>query len=202
LCHEIRLLDYHKGRTWMTDVAAEPNIPLKDRLAFESAAWRQIKAPPGAWCFQEFLLRVGTACIAQPLPAAYPRMMPNACFQNAATLVGGSRHSRYCEGFALLQGFSLPVHHAWAIDAENRVVDPTLVEPDQYEFIGFPVPLAVRRKIVTTTSQSVFDTGYGMNFCFMMQHCPALLDLVDDAYRGFVDGLLAKEKLGENRRSR
>jgi len=190
----LRLRDEDGTMSVSAIIEAEPSVPLKDRLACESAAWRQIKAPPGAWCFQEFLLRVGTAGIAQPLPPAYSRMMPNACFQNIAGLVRGSRHLRYCEGFALQQGFWLPIHHAWAIDTEDRVIDPTLVEPERYEFLGFPVSLAVRRKIVTRNSQSVFDTGHGMNFDFMMQHCPALLELVDEAHRSVIDGLLTKNK--------
>lgn len=156
-------------------------------LAREAAGWRMLEAPPGAWFLQEFLVRVGIVGIAQPLPAKYPPMTPTYCFQNTAILVRRRRGLRYCEGYVIRNSFPFPIHHAWAIDANDRVIDPTLERPEECQFLGFPIDLKERKKWVNRNSQSVFDTGMGRNIKFMMQHCPALLDLVADQHREFVE---------------
>jgi hypothetical protein len=160
--------------------------PLRGYLASQAAGWRSIHAAPGAWAMEEFLVRLGIECRAQALPDTYHRLTPHACFANAAYLVGRRRALRYCEGFVLHSGLPIPIHHAWAIDAQNRVVDPTLRDPASYEFIGFPITLGERRRWTNRHSQSVFDTGCGRNLKFMVQHCPALIELMDEKYRQYV----------------
>lgn len=56
------------------------------------------------------------------------REAPGYCFDNAAELAA-EYGLRYVEGFATFQGAAgLPVHHAWNLDAEGRVVDVTWAE--------------------------------------------------------------------------
>lgn len=46
------------------------------------------------------------------------------CFDNAAYMA--QRYGLvYVEGFALMRGFTWPVHHAWNVDRHNRVIDIT-----------------------------------------------------------------------------
>ena len=54
----------------------------------------------------------------------YRPRVPKQCFDNAYKSAVASRgHLRYVEGFAF-NGI-LPVHHAWTIDADDRIVDTT-----------------------------------------------------------------------------
>jgi hypothetical protein len=76
-------------------------------------------------CPEDFVLRHGEVWTPQPLPSAYSPGVPKRCFLNAALLVAGSEGLRYVEGYAVSDGVGLPIHHAWAVDAEGRVVDPT-----------------------------------------------------------------------------
>jgi hypothetical protein len=168
---------------WLTETA----YSLRDNLAFEAATWRRLKAPPGAWMTQEFLVRLGIECAAQPLPAKYPKMTEKYCFDNTAKLVRRRTGLRYCEGYVVRDGFPISIHHAWAIDWENRVIDPTLGEPERYAYLGYPVALAKRKRWLSRGSESVLDTGSGINFKFMLRECPALIDLIEGEYRSFIE---------------
>lgn len=158
-------------------------------LAQQSVNWRSLRAPPGAWIMEEFLAQVGIDCAAQALPPEFVRLVPHACFDNTARLVRRMRCKlRYCEGYIGRDDLPIPIHHAWAIDADNRVIDPTLAEPEKYSFIGFPISLAERRRWISEHSQSVFDTGVGRNVKFMVQQHPPLLDLIDTRYHHLITG--------------
>lgn len=140
---------------------------------------------------EEFLVQAGIECHAQPLPDKYPPMMPKACFDNIAYLVRYRRSLRYCEGYVTHSGFPIAVHHAWAIDNDDRVIDPTLRDPEQYQFLGYPLLLKERRKWINRYSHAVFDTGSGRNVFFMLSHRPGLFDMIDEQYRAFI-----RSKLG------
>lgn len=61
---------------------------------------------------------------------------PQQCFKNAAVLaMVQSDEYIYCEGYAV--GFMLPVEHAWLIDKEGFVVDPTWKDGTDYFGIAF-----------------------------------------------------------------
>lgn len=81
-------------------------------------------------CIEEFVLRHGEVWTPQELPRRFAPRQPKACFFNAATIVRQARRSgrrplRYVEGFATTAGLGLAVHHAWAVDEEGLVIDPT-----------------------------------------------------------------------------
>jgi hypothetical protein len=164
---------------------------LRDHLQKMSQAWRSLKASPGAWLTAEFLLHKGVDCQAQALPKRYSRMIPKQCFRNAAQLVQRRKGLQYCEGYFLRPDIGIPIHHAWAIDQENRVIDPTLDDPEAGEFIGYPMALAMRKQWISKHSYSVLDTGRGINIKFMIHECSDLLDLIDNDHREFVMKTLA-----------
>lgn len=63
-----------------------------------------------------------------------PRRMPmGECYTNAAELcLRGGLH--YCEGYATPANINWPLPHAWCIDDDGRVVDPTW--PDGGHYFG------------------------------------------------------------------
>ena len=69
--------------------------------------------------------------------------VPKRCFANTYALV--KQHPdklRSVEGYGLLEQFNIAIPHAWAIDSQDRVIDPTLVSGVR-DYYGV-----------------VFDTGY------------------------------------------
>lgn len=86
--------------------------------------WR-IDGPKGYHynSFADFLLREARFWTAQQLPARYPSMIPRACYWNAWKLAKRFRSLRYVEGYAY--GGLIPVMHAWCVDRDDRVIDPT-----------------------------------------------------------------------------
>jgi hypothetical protein len=72
-----------------------------------------------------------------------PRAEPKACFRNAAILAFKLPHLTYVEGKVGV--FGVPIEHAWCIDEEGVVVDPTIdrnITDGTFERIGpyFGVP--------------------------------------------------------------
>jgi len=65
------------------------------------------------------------------------------CYENAYRLAMRSGLI-YCEGM-VLRNFPIPLSHAWCLDGEGFVVDPTLPDPEPGEIrtyfgVAFPLP--------------------------------------------------------------
>jgi hypothetical protein len=73
---------------------------------------------------QEFVLKYGRFHEPQALPDCYELRAPRSCFGNASFLAV-TRDLRYAEGFAFASDAIHLFHHAWCLDDDNRVVDPT-----------------------------------------------------------------------------
>jgi hypothetical protein len=167
-------------------LVVEPSSTLRADLATVARAWRRLKAPPTVWFINEFLVQRGIDGLAQKLPAKYPSMMPQQCFQNVRALTRRRTGLRYCEGHAQREMNGLSFLHAWALDTDNRVIDPTLGEPEKYHYLGVPIPPEEYKIWTSRQSLSVLDTGRGHNIAFMLKHCPDLLDLVEPDHRAWV----------------
>lgn len=104
----------------------------------------------------DFLLQRGRWFAPHPFPPRLQRGQLGLCFQNAFILAVRSRgRLRYCEGIA---AGIIPMEHAWCIDADDRVVDPTWRDDDGVGYIGVVVPLdAVRAVRKRGTTSALFD---------------------------------------------
>lgn len=92
-----------------------------------------------------FVLEQGRSFTPQPYrPEDWGfKGVPKRCFANSYALVRQHPDKlRYAEGYCLLEKFPHQILHAWAIDSQDRVVDPTLASGVQ-DYYGV-----------------VFDTGY------------------------------------------
>lgn len=100
----------------------------------------------------------------RPLPAEYERGEIKLCFMNAARLAWEDADLTYCEGYATTG--LLPVHHAWCIDLDGLVVDPTWQydhdgyarDPTTWAYIGVSFPAdTLNRALVETETWGVLD---------------------------------------------
>ena len=79
----------------------------------------------------------GQEWTAQKLPAGVKRGRMGACYDNATQLVLMQSDLRYCEGVAYT-GRDTPFAylHAWAVDKDGKVVDPTWDQPEKARYFG------------------------------------------------------------------
>lgn len=75
----------------------------------------------------------GAVFTSQALPPEFERGPKKKCFMNAGRLAMERDDLIYCEGIA---HNIIPVEHAWCIDREGKVIDPTWDEPEKCAYVG------------------------------------------------------------------
>jgi hypothetical protein len=152
---------------------------LRADLRAESDNWARL-GHPGPRLMLETVLHAGVDCVAQKLPARYKRGWPKMCFANAAKLARRSRGKlTYVEGYAIHSDLGLHMHHAWTIDSEGRVVDPTWADPETGVYVGVPIPIDTYNDLVRRgKSASAFDTDRGLRIEFLLTLHPALAEIL------------------------
>lgn len=95
---------------------------------------------------EDLVKRHGKQFTAQPLPEEYGLMEAKNCYNNAFILAAANPELTYVEGYAY-SGI-LPIHHAWVVDAEGRVIDPTWIDPVNCTYFGVGFKTAHLRKLV------------------------------------------------------
>jgi hypothetical protein len=102
-----------------------------------------------------FLEKHGVFCNSQPRPSKYKKLPNKQCFKNAYKMA-----ERYPKDLIYVEGMSVyvvPVEHAWLIDYDGNVVDPTGDIPGT-DYLGIPMKLSfVRVAILTRGYYGVFD---------------------------------------------
>ena len=96
------------------------------------------------------LLAHGRSFIPQARPAGVPKMTDKECFNNAWQLCERHPEYRYVEGYATSE-IPIPLLHAWCIDAQDRVIDPTWPDPANYTYFGLVLdPMFCRKRLLAT----------------------------------------------------
>jgi hypothetical protein len=123
----------------------------------------------------DFVLREGMACTftGKLRPPGIEKMPDHECFANAYALASAEP-----ERFAYVEGFAcglIPLAHAWVIDMDGNVVDPTWAEKDTREFLGVPLCLGyVNRIILAREKYGVLDNWEGGWPILTGEHGPEL----------------------------
>ena len=106
---------------------------------------------------EDFVLRHGRRYEPQSLPSAYEFGYPKACYENSAKLAS-FRHLAYVEGFALCKGCPMPLHHAWCIGSDDRVIDTTWREAgEDYFGVVFPLNIVLPAMFSEKPGKGVLD---------------------------------------------
>lgn len=71
---------------------------------------------------EDYLLQHGSFFVPKPLPPTIRPMPLQQCFTNSLRVALRTKAYHYVEGYAL--GL-IPIHHAWLIDKDGNVADPT-----------------------------------------------------------------------------
>lgn len=100
-----------------------------------------------------FYRLLGQAGHSRPVaPELEPGEM-RMCYRNAGRLAISDSRYAYCEGYALRKGL-VPVHHAWLLDQDGCVLDPTWPHDDANEYFG--VALSQRMLLEQTARSGVW----------------------------------------------
>lgn len=79
-------------------------------------------SPSGFHTFEGLVLRHG--CAMPVGNKRFRRGKMGECFKNAQ-LLATLKNLRYCEGYAIKEGIPIPLLHAWCLDKDGYVTDPT-----------------------------------------------------------------------------
>ena len=94
----------------------EAMSPLRKDLEMQKAAF-------GSRPMNDFMLEYARDYQIGPDTFAGPRAEPQACYKNATLLAMENEALTYVEGKVATMG--IPIDHAWCIDADGVVIDPT-----------------------------------------------------------------------------
>jgi len=95
-------------------------------------------------------------------PKKHPKrgtMTVGECYANAYALASNETPYRYCEGYATSKKLGIALAHAWVIDQDLKVIDPTWVDGDQYFGVVFR-PLFVYKTVARTRHYGIFGNLY------------------------------------------
>jgi hypothetical protein len=86
-------------------------------------------------------------------PKKYKRISKTKkeCYRNAYYLVQKYPELTYCEGFAISAHLPIGIHHAWAVDENNNVVDPTWDNPEESEYFGIKLNIDLINEVIVET---------------------------------------------------
>jgi hypothetical protein len=84
--------------------------------------WKK-KSPSGLYSPAGIVLEFGCAMRRSKEKVACGMM--KECYANAQTIAIADDDYRYAEGWAMLEGVPIPIAHAWLLNANGLVVDPT-----------------------------------------------------------------------------
>lgn len=83
----------------------------------------------------DFYLDLGQARLTVPLPNDVKQGKMKECYMNAGLLSTERPEFAYCEGYALRNDV-FPMHHAWCLNEQGKVIDPTWPHDEKNEYLG------------------------------------------------------------------
>jgi len=116
---------------------------------------------------ERYVAAYGQRFKSQPLPADVERGREKECYKNASLLVMERSDLTYVEGFGkTARTGDLAFLHAWAVDNDGNVIDPTWTDPEKNEYFGVKYDRAKYLKYLYTAKiygvlGSTFKNAHG-----------------------------------------
>lgn len=100
----------------------------------------------GAQAFATFVLKNGREWTSSVYDLPSGRGVPRACYHNCQTLLFADMRRVKPQGFVYVEGyacsaavgFPFVTEHAWLVDRDGRVIDPTWDDPEHSAYFGVP----------------------------------------------------------------
>lgn len=122
---------------------------------------RKGNTPLQYYCIEHAVLELGKFHTSQELPKPYKYRKQKLCFQNAYQLADSTYNLTYVEGVATIG--LVPVHHAWCVDGNDMVIDPTWRPDNHFKYkdwaycgIKFNIEF-VNKIILSKGTYGIFD---------------------------------------------
>jgi hypothetical protein len=109
----------------------------------------------------DFMLQYGKEYRMSERTFLGPRAEPKNCYGNATHAAIDDERLTYVEGYACVYG--VPIEHAWLVDADGFVIDPTLTNDTGrvLEYFGVPfITEYVRKAVILNQLYGLLDYFY------------------------------------------
>ena len=124
--------------------------------------------------FEELVLYCGREMTFASLPENIELGLPKGCYYNSLKILDKHPELAYCEGYALADDLVLPVPHAWLINQESEVIDPTWNIKGAYIGVSFNTDWLI--SFLESRNQedylSVFESNYIEDFSLLKEGLP------------------------------
>lgn len=122
---------------------------------------------------QRLILENGLPFLTMSKPSPF-KGEPKSCYQNCTSALLEYPELSYCEGFAISKEVSFTIAHAWLIDNNSQVIDPTWNE-DYTESTYFGVVFTnefVRKIALKTKHYGILENYYVDKYQILQQGFP------------------------------
>ena len=122
---------------------------------------------------QRLILENGLPFLTMSKPSPF-KGEPKSCYQNCTSALLKYPELSYCEGFAISKEVSFTIAHAWLIDNNSQVIDPTWNE-DYTESTYFGVVFTndfVRKIALKTKHYGILENYYVDKYQILQQGFP------------------------------
>ena len=127
----------------------------------------------------ELILDAGRFMPSAPLPSAYSPGELKACYYNSQVLALAHSELTYVEGYAMRDGLSFALPHAWVMAEDGHAIDPTWVD-NQGCYLGVALEtdwllelLSDRTARGWPQENAVFDGNHLEQFSFLENGLPS-----------------------------
>jgi hypothetical protein len=109
----------------------EFNMLLSEMIKLQAINLENVGLPKTVY---SLVANNGIEFLSKPRPDWVQQGTPKECFSNAA-------HLAMSTGLIYVEGFIfriIPIHHAWCVDEDGTVIDPTLADQHTMPYFGIP----------------------------------------------------------------
>jgi hypothetical protein len=90
---------------------------------------------------------------------------PKLCYKNCADAILSRSDLYYCEGYGIDEDLPIPVYHAWLVNDDGEVIDPTWLTKNKAIYLGVVFNKKYVLKMLTEIREySIIENDYKVKF--------------------------------------